>query len=265
MTEKKAVAKKVAGNSAKNATPKATLNARTKTPPKQATPPPRDPQALALDGQQGDTFPQTKAKAATKASINAVMVINAYQSNIMGKDVDITELVTSMRAKFKAVNDGDLSNLENMLVGQATALQTMFTSLAQRAASQEYLKQYQTYTVLALKAQAQSRATISALADLKYPKQAATFVNQANISSGHQQVNNGSSSGQTDISTQTSAHQKPGFSEQYTQVQASAGDFQTAPNKLLEAQDAKRLDIGAQAAAGRANQGLETVGAVHRA
>jgi hypothetical protein len=223
MAEKKATAKhtakQVAANSAKNATP----NARAETPAKQVAPPPKDPQALALNGTRGDTFEQTKAKAATKASINAVMVINAYQGNIMGKDVDITEMVTDMQGKFKEVADGNLSNMEAMLVGQATALQTMFTSLAQRAAGQEHLKQYQTFMILALKAQAQSRATISALVDLKYPKQASTFVKQANIANGPQQVNNGnaSASAHTGISTPSGTH---------------AGDYQSEPNKLLERQ-----------------------------
>ena len=96
--------------------------------------------------------------------------------------------------------------------------------------------------VLALKAQAQSRATISALVDLKYPKQAATFVKQANISNGHQQVNNGANL------------------EQHAQTHASAGDFQTAPNKLLEVDHGQRLDIGAQAASGRVNQAVGTLG-----
>lgn len=214
---------------------------------KQAAPPPKDPQTLTLDAKQTETMPQTKARAATKASINAVLVVNAFQGNIMGKDVDIGELMTEMQTKFKEVNDGDLSTLEAMLVGQATALQTMFTSLTMKAANQEYLKNYQSFMVLALKAQAQSRATISALVDLKYPKQAATFVKQANISNGHQQVNNGANS------------------EQYAQAHASAGDFQTAPNKLLEANHGQRLDIGAQAQTGRANQRVEAVGAVHRA
>ena len=214
-----------------------------KTPGKQAAPP-RDPQTLPIDGKQGETMPQVKAKFATKASINAVMVVNAFQGNIMGKDVDLGELVTTMQTTFKDVNDGDLSTMEAMLVGQATALQTMFTSLAMKAANQEYLKSYQSFMVLALKAQAQSRATISALVDLKYPKQAATFVKQANIANGPQQVNNGHSAAAAPSHT---------------------GNFQTAPNKLLEANHGQRLDIGAQAQTGRANQGVATVGQVHRA
>jgi hypothetical protein len=80
--------------------------------------------------------------------------------------------------------------MEAMLVGQAQALQTIFTSLARKAASQEYLKNYGLFMNMALKAQSQSRATIQALTELKYPKQVA-FVKQANISNGHQQINNG--------------------------------------------------------------------------
>lgn len=213
-----------------------------KTSIKTDPPPSKDPQALTLDGKKGDTIQQVKAKAATKASINAGLVINAFQGNIMGKDVDICELIDDVRAKFTEVNGGDMSNMENMLVGQATALQTMFTSLSQRAVAQENMKHYQTFMVLALRAQAQSRATISALVDLKYPKQAATFVKQANISNGHQQVNNGVNP------------------EQYAQAHASAEDFQSTPNKLLEADHGQRLDIGAAQAASRVNQAVGTVG-----
>jgi hypothetical protein len=209
--------------------------------------PPRNPQTLPIVCKQDESMPVAKAKAATKASINAMLVVNAFQGNIMGKDVDVGELVTTMQTKFQRVSDGDLSTLEAMLVGQATALQTIFTSLAMRAAGQEYLTQYGLYMTLALKAQAQSRATISALVDLKYPKQAATFVKQANMTTGPQQVNNGA------------------FPDKYAQAHAHTGDFQTAPNKLLEANHGQRLDIGAQAQTGRANQRVEAVGAVHRA
>ena len=210
---------------------------------KQVAPPPKDPKALTLEGKQGETMPQVKARAATRASLNAALVVNAFQGNIMGKDVDIGELVTTMQDKFEGVKGGDLSTMEAMLVGQATALQTMFTSLAMKAANQEYLKNYQSFMVLALKAQAQSRATISALVDLKYPKQA-TFVKQANIANGPQQVNNGQSA---------------------AAAPSHAGDSETAPNKLLEADHGQRLDIGAQTQTVRANQRVEAVGAVHRA
>ncbi len=75
-------------------------------------------------------------------------------------------------------------------MSQATSLQSIFADLARKAQAQTYLNHFETYLSLALKAQAQSRATITALGELKNPRQA-TFVKQANIAHGPQQVNNG--------------------------------------------------------------------------
>ena len=124
-------------------------------------------------------------------SLNSACVIQGYQGNILGKDININLLVDELRETFKKAESGDLHTIEAMLIGQATALQTIFTSLACRAANQEQMRHYETFLSLALKAQAQSRATITALVDLKCPKQA-TFVKQANIAHGAQQVNNAS-------------------------------------------------------------------------
>ena len=174
-----------------------------------------NPKILRVTVTAGRTEAQAVAAAAASPSINAAIVMDAYQGNLAG-EVNLMALVESLQESTDKTKAGDLSNLEAMLIGQATALQTMFTSLAKRASHQEYLTQYGVYMTLALKAQAQSRATISALVDLKYPKQAATFVKQANMTTGPQQVNNGA------------------FPDKYAQAHASAGDFETAPNKLLE-------------------------------
>src|SRR3546814_11749520 len=80
--------------------------------------------------------------------------------------------------------------MEAMLVGQAYALQNIFASLMRRTSSRQHLKQYQAHMNLGLKAQAQCRATLQALTELKYPRQV-VIAKQANISNGHQQVNNG--------------------------------------------------------------------------
>lgn len=102
---------------------------------------------------------------------------------------DLGELIKDLRAQVKEVVAGDMGQVEAMLYGQATTLQTIFTNLARRAANQEYLKQFQTHLTLALKAQSQCRATLEALAEIKSPRPVA-FVRQANISGGHQQVVN---------------------------------------------------------------------------
>lgn len=147
--------------------------------------------SLTIREQEDLTTESSKAKGvlATVPSINNAAVIESFQGNVMGKDADLGEIVEMLETFIQQVSKDDLSGLEAMLVGQATALQTIFTSLARRAAVQHGLAQYQTYMGLALKAQAQCRATITALADLKRPKQSA-FIGQANLTTGPQQVNN---------------------------------------------------------------------------
>lgn len=110
-------------------------------------------------------------------------------SSFAGK-VNLAELLTSLKEETGRVQGGDMKPIEAMLYGQAVALETMFTSLSRRAMSQEYLKQFNAYMALALKAQAQCRATLEALAEVKNPRPVA-FVKQANIAQGPQQVNNG--------------------------------------------------------------------------
>ena len=212
-----------------------------------------DPKAVPVYRAPGQTDEQAVAFTALKPSINGATVMKAYQGNILGTDVALSGLVQGLSDSCKRVNDGDLSTVESMLLSQATALQTIFTSLAKRAAGQENLRHYESFLGLAFKAQAQSRATLSALVDLKYPRQA-TFVKQANIAHGPQQVNNGGAAGANP--------------EQYAQAHAHAKKSAPEQNKLLEAdhgQPGKRMDTRAAQAAERSYQALETVATVHRA
>ena len=173
---------------------------------------------------------------------------NAVVMELWGKyagEVDLLELITGLQTEAESIQDGNMKPVEAMLYGQAMALQTIFTNLARRSAMNlgEYMDAADKYMRLALKAQAQCRATLETLAEIKNPM---PYIKQANIANGPQQVNNGQST-------------------QYAQAHAPAGEIQTAPNKLLEANHGQRLDIGAHAQTGRANQRVETVGAVHRA
>jgi hypothetical protein len=207
--------------------------------------PAANPKAMPVERTPTQTRAQSISQAALRPSINSASVIEAYQGNLMGKEVDFGGLVDGLRETFKEVKGGDLATIEAMLISQATALQTIFTSLARRAANQEQMRHYEAFLGLALKAQAQSRATISALVDLKYPRQA-TFVKQANIANGPQQVNNGGA---------------PASSITH------AEENRTEQIKLLEDKTHERthLDIGATPAAKRSHQAVEAVGKVNRA
>jgi hypothetical protein len=203
----------------------------------------KTPAAVQQEKQVADTPGRKSARQTLQPSINAAVVMMAYQGNIVGKDVDLEELVGGLLNSFEAVKEGDMSGLEAMLVGQATALQSLFTSLTRRAQVQTSQRNLEAFLGLALKAQAQSRATIQAVVELKYPKQVA-FVRQANISHGPQQINNGLDSG---TATRTEENQT-----QQTKLLARQSDGSTY------------LDTGATTAAGRSHTALETVEAVHR-
>ncbi|MGC2458266.1 MAG: hypothetical protein WA435_09735 [Gallionellaceae bacterium] len=130
------------------------------------------------------------AKVTLMPSTNAAAVVEAYGKGSFGEQ-SINALVDELRTKFDQVNAGDLQYCESMLVGQAHALQSIFVNLARKAVNQEYVKQYETFLRLALKAQNQSRMTLETLAAIKNPP--IVYARQANINqgNGNQQVNNG--------------------------------------------------------------------------
>ena len=191
--------------------------------------------------------PAQRSQLALSSEIQGAAVMQSYQKNVMGADVDLEALVKGVMGTCTQVKSGDLQSMEAMLVSQAAALQTIFTDLARRAQAQTYQKHFEAFLGLAFKAQAQSRATISALVDLKYPRQA-TFVKQANITNGPQQINN--------VGSQKV---EPASREKNQQIQQ---------NKLLEKSDGK-FGIGMvpreKVSAESSNPRLETLEPVHGA
>ena len=189
--------------------------------------------------------PAQRGQLALSSELLAAAVIQGYQKNVMGGDVDLEALFKGIIETSNQVNDDDLHRLESMLVSQATSLQSIFSDLARKAQAQTYLKHFETYLGLALKAQAQSRATITALGDLKNPRQA-TFVKQANIAHGPQQVNNG---------------------VMPSEAVASRGKNQkTEQNKLLEDGDGKfsiGVVPGKAATPESGHQGMEALEPIH--
>ena len=157
--------------------------------------------------------------------------------------LDIPALIAALGEQSRKVIDGDLSRTEAMLMTQAHTLNALFTALTRRAVAQEYLNQYETYMRLGLKAQSQCRATLETLATIKNPPPV-TFVRQANVAHGPQQVNNG---------TPPPAVQR-----------SRAGNSENRPNELLEQQHGERLDGGATEASVGTDSTMATMAAVHR-
>ena len=219
-----------------------------KSSPKTAPPAKRNPNAFEVV-EDGSTTSQALAKLATTSVLSAV-TLKRYSG--AGDALEVPDLVIEMRKAGNEVVEGNMGRVERMLANQAMTLDAIFNDMAQRSGRQDTYKGIEVLMRLALKAQAQARSTAEALALLKNPM---PYIKQANMTTGPQQVNN------TYAGTPShSGIQSGGTFEHSARAQAGAGNFQSAPNKLLEADHGQRLDIGAQAAAGRANQKLETVG-----
>ena len=196
------------------------------------------------------------ARLINSPAILSAVVTESYEAPIT-PELDINYLLDELNDSIDKIKSGNLAELEAMLLGQAKALQTMFMSLARRASKQEYLKQYSAYMNLALKSQSQSRATIQTLIELKYPRQV-IVTQQANITHGNQQVNNG-------VATQSSPQTKD--------ISTHAGKNQNEPNELMgsnhdKSKDTKsqpqRLDSRTAQSPISGHTALEAVAAVHR-
>ena len=176
--------------------------------------------------------------AQSTVSINA-QTVRLFAHGTIGV-VDLTESVALIQAKTEQVRSGDLSGPESILTAQAVALDVIFNEMARRAALNmgEHLQATDTYMRLAMRAQSQCRATLQTLGELKNPRQVA-FVKQANITHGHQQVNN---------------------SETY--MHPRTGDF--SANKLSGEGNELLPDTRASSFERNAHQEMETLGAIHR-
>jgi len=162
---------------------------------------------------------------------------------------ELSELVKSTRQTVEANAKGGTEQAEALLTSQAIALNSVFLEMSRRAAINmgSHLGAMETYMRLALKAQSQCRITLESLAEIKN-RRAVTFVKQANIAGGHQQVNN-----------------HPPGSPCSVPDEAGRAETRRRPNELLEEiSDAQWLDPRAAPAAGAGNPELATVGAGDR-
>lgn len=137
---------------------------------------------------------QNTAKLLSSPEFAAARAMNATEGTRgIGAQLDTMALLHCLKEQAAAVNAGDLSTVEAMLVNQATALQSLFANLVERGMNAGLLPQFEAYLRLGLRAQAQCARTLEVLAAMKSPP--VVFARQANIAGGHQQVNNAAPAG----------------------------------------------------------------------
>jgi len=133
------------------------------------------------------------AKAAISPALDAwrVIISTDYRQTGALNGVDTPFIMDVLQDQAAALSRGDMSHVEAMLMNQATALQSLFARLTERAMAQDRISNIEGFMRVALRAQNQCRATLETLAAIKNPP--VVFAKQANINqgSGNQQVNNG--------------------------------------------------------------------------
>jgi hypothetical protein len=194
-----------------------------------------------MAGKTNEEVGRNVAATLTSPEMAAYRVIKgAERSSSLGKEFDVPTLLAYLREQAAEVQGGNLAHVEAMLMNQAMALQTLFARLAERGMSCDVIPSFEANLRMALRAQAQCRATLETLALVKNPPSVA-FVRQANIAGGHQQVNNG------------------------LPDPSRARENESLQSKLLEAHDGERLDTGTTKATGGADPLLATVGEINGA
>lgn len=186
--------------------------------------------------------------------VTSATVVNAFNKSLKS-DAELVDIAFGIAETNMDYWDGEHRHCEAMLLSQACALEGMFTSLALMAERRidKNIESAEKLMKMALKAQSQCRSTLETLFALKNPP--VVFANQANITSGPQQVNNGGAydGGATDETNVPPSRKRE-----------RAREIKLEKNELLEADNGKRMESGAKRKAVSADQNVEAVGKSNR-
>ncbi len=157
---------------------------------KKAQPVPKPRKAIPC---QADDDPEKShrnyAQAITAPEVGAFRILSACEQPGLKDQLDTPAMIRLLKDRGEAINQGDMSHAEQMLAAQATALQTLFVRLSERAMEQRHMPNIEAFMRLALRAQSQCRATLETLATIKNPP--VIYAKQINQTTGAQQINNG--------------------------------------------------------------------------
>lgn len=191
------------------------------------------------EGASEEMVAEKLTQLVTSPEMSAYRVLQASEGEAVTRaQIDVPSLLSQLRSQAAAVNRGDLSHPEAMLMNQADALQSLFCRLTERAMAAGFVGQFEALMRMALRAQSQCRATLETLAAIKNPP--TVIARQANIAHGPQQVNNGPA------------------------TPSRVREAETVPSELLEHSHGERLDTGAAAACRGNDPSMAAVEALDR-
>ncbi len=149
------------------------------------------PESVSKAAAEADSRSRRRAKFAMSPSVQAAhslfcLELSGLDGNARDSDVDVLDLINNLNEQIET-NDKGLATLGS----QAATLDSLFHNLLQKAMVAGDPKRIDMWMKFALRAQSQCRNTYEAMSEIRNPR-IANYVRQANVSAGHQQVNNGS-------------------------------------------------------------------------
>lgn len=151
---------------------------------------PKAADTLEVEAKEGEDPLKTVARIGLNPAVRHASVSGDSSGAILGKKnaptiMDHTEVLAEL---MKSAAKGDKQFQSQYLAAQAVTLDTLFTELASRSRQNmgQYFDAAERYMRLALKAQANSRATLEALAKLHQPRE--QTVKHVHVNEGGQAV-----------------------------------------------------------------------------
>lgn len=196
---------------------------------------------LRLVVAEGDDVLEATAKQAQAPVTKAAAIATGGLLKPIFGDLDLMASIRVMQRSIEEVQSGDMRQADAMLVSQAQTLDSVFTECLRMWMANQFTNHgpAQEYLRMAMKAQTQARTTWETLSKIHNPPQP-TFIRQANVANGPQQVNNG-------------------VQEEAT---ARAKETQIKPNELNRVTYEPAVDTGATASHVGGGEAVEAVGAI---
>lgn len=146
---------------------------------------------LRVEQSPDETGAQAMARKLMHPALKNAAAASTFTDKMIGSQIELPGLHDYVR-HFQDVSEkaaeGDLRMVSRMLAAQAVTLDSMFAELARRSAMNmgDYINASELYGRLALKAQANCRATLEALAKLHQPRE--QTVRHVHVNEGGQAV-----------------------------------------------------------------------------
>lgn len=146
---------------------------------------------LMVKAEKGEGEAETMSRVMLAPFLRHGIVAHGIADKMIGKmpgEPQLDDYAHAIKARSEQTGSGDLALASQMLTAQALTLDSIFTEMARRSVLNmgDYLDASERYMRLALKAQANSRATIEALAKLHQPRE--QTVRHVHVNEGGQAV-----------------------------------------------------------------------------